>query len=166
MIAQRFASLGHVAGVAAGAIGLYLISSQVAVERAKLEAVEREIGLAQREMRQLQTELGTRASLRQLEKWNGEVLALSAPKAGQYLSGEMQLASFDPGSLGDAPNRPPAVMTASAPAQVKPGAAEVRKANYVKPTEDAPKAERVALLEPASVATLIRTAAVESRPRP
>ncbi|WP_293882827.1 hypothetical protein [Sphingomonas sp.] len=114
MIAQRFRSLGWVAGVTTAAVSLYMVSLQVAAERGKLESVERQIALAQRNMRQLQTELGTRASLRQLEKWNGDVLALSAPKAQQFLHGEAELASLGSGAIDDGtPNAPPAVMNAS-----------------------------------------------------
>lgn len=114
MIGQRFRSLGLVAGVATAATCLYMVSLQVAAERGKLEAVEHQIATAQRDMRQLQTELGTRASLRQLEKWNGDVLALSAPKAAQFLHGERQLASLGLDAVrDDMPNAPPAVMNAS-----------------------------------------------------
>ena len=95
MIAQRFRALGWVAGIASAATGLYLVSLQVAAERAKLIDVETRIAGTQREMRQLQTELGTRANLRQLEKWNGETLALTAPRAAQYLKGEYQLATLE-----------------------------------------------------------------------
>ena len=93
MIAQRFRALGWVAGIASAATCLYLTSLQVAAERAELEGVEAKIASARRDMRQLQTEIGTRASLRQLEKWNGEVLALHAPRADQYLHAESELAS-------------------------------------------------------------------------
>lgn len=114
MIGQRFRPLGWVAGVTTAATCLYMVSLQVAAERGKLDAVERQIAIAQRDMRQLQTELGTRASLRQLEKWNGDVLALSAPKAQQFLHGESELASLGSGMIDDGtPNAPPAVMNAS-----------------------------------------------------
>jgi hypothetical protein len=112
MIAQRFRPIGWVAGVAVAACALYMISLQVASERGKLEAIDRKIASTKREIRQLQTEVGTRASLRQLERWNGEVLALSAPTAGQYLSGEASLASVDRNRLGTASAPPPPVMMA------------------------------------------------------
>lgn len=110
MIVQRFRAIGWVAIVAAAVCALYLISLQVAVERGKLEAVEAQIGAAQREVRQLQTELGTRASLRQLEKWNGEVLALTAPKATQFVNDGAQLAAVDPDAVAGTPNAPPPAM--------------------------------------------------------
>ncbi len=112
MIAQRFRPVGWVAGVAVAACALYMISLQVATERGRLEEIDRKIAATKREIRQLQTEVGTRASLRQLERWNGDVLALSAPSAGQYLSGEAALASVDSEQLGPASAAPPPVMMA------------------------------------------------------
>ncbi|MFM9977652.1 MAG: hypothetical protein ACKVOP_06350, partial [Sphingomonadaceae bacterium] len=131
MIAQRFRAVGYLAMVAIAATILYLISLQVAAERGKLEAVERQIVAAQREMRQLQTELGTRASMRQLEKWNGDVLALSAPKADQYVHGQTQLAALTlEERTGEASPPPPAMAAAVV---TKPQAPAVRDANFVRP---------------------------------
>ncbi len=113
MIAQRFGAVGWVAGVAVAATGLYMVSLRVASERGRLEAIDHQIASTRRDIRQLQTELGTRASLRQLERWNGEVLALSAPQVGQYLSSEQALASADSQALGEKPSAPPAIMTAT-----------------------------------------------------
>ncbi len=119
MIAHRFRALGWVAGIASAATGLYLISLQVAAERAKLEDVDRRIAAAHRDMRQLQTELGTRANMRQLEKWNDDVLALSAPRAEQYLHGEAQLASLSTEQPSALPSAavPRAVLVAASPAR-------------------------------------------------
>lgn len=114
MIVQRFRAIGWVAIVAAAVCALYLISLQVAVERGKLEAVEAQIGAAQRELRQLQTEMGTRASLRQLERWNGDVLALSAPNAAQFVNSGAQLVAVDPDANAGKPNAPPPVMASAA----------------------------------------------------
>lgn len=123
MIAQRFRPVGWVAGVAVAACALYMISLQVASERGRLEEVDRKISQTQREIRQLQTELGTRASLRQLERWNAEVLALSAPKAGQFLTGEAGLATLDRSGIGEKPSAPPPVMVAVMTRQGKEAAA-------------------------------------------
>lgn len=112
MIAQRFRPVGWVAGVAAAACLLYLISLQVANQRGRLEQIDRKIAMTKRDIRQLQTELGTRASLRQLERWNSDVLALSAPKANQYLRGEEALAALDRTGIGETPSAPPPVMMA------------------------------------------------------
>jgi len=81
-----------VATVAVAALGCYLVSLRVAAERAGLEDVENRIVLAQRDIRSLQTEIGTRGRLEQLERWNVKVLALAAPKADQFVDGGYQLA--------------------------------------------------------------------------
>lgn len=120
MIAQRFRPLGWIAGVATAACALYMISLQVASERGRLEEIDQKIANTKREIRQLQTELGTRASLRQLERWNAEVLALSAPGAGQYLRGEAALAGVDRGALGAETPPPPVMMAVLTPEASRP----------------------------------------------
>ncbi len=112
MIAQRFRPVMWVSGVATAATLLYIVSLQVATERGRLEQIDRQVAATHREIRQLQTELGTRASLRQLERWNGEVLALSAPKASQYISSEDRISSINRSNMGDASAAPPPVMAA------------------------------------------------------
>jgi hypothetical protein len=72
----------------------YLVSSWVAAERARVESLERAIVAAKREIRDLETEFETRANHAQLEKWNGEVLALAAPRPDQFLAGEEALAQL------------------------------------------------------------------------
>jgi hypothetical protein len=190
MIAQRFRALGWVAGIASASCGLYLISLQVAAERAKLEEVDRRIASAQRDMRALQTELGTRANMRQLQKWNDEVLSLAAPRAAQYLTSESQLAVLTPGivTTTDKISAPQVELVAAAPraanvpnpvrvarAVPAPAAAvsPLRRANYV-PSEasrPAPRIERVAMVERTmlgrgTLGDLVRTAAEERRKRP
>ena len=114
MIAQRFRPLGWVAGIALAATGLYLVSLQVASARGRLEAIDHKITVTKRDIRQLQTEMGTRASLRQLERWNGEVLSLSAPRAGQYLRNDAALAALDHDDLGRLPATAPPATTIAA----------------------------------------------------
>jgi hypothetical protein len=92
MSVRNFGSLFMVASCAGAALGCYLVSLRVASERASLEDVETKIVLAQRDMRMIQTEIGTRGRLSQLERWNARVLALSAPSADQFLSGSFELA--------------------------------------------------------------------------
>lgn len=92
MSASSFRSVFMVASCAGAALSCYLVSLRVASERAALEDVETEIVLAQRDLRVLQTEIGTRARLAQLERWNVKVLALSAPSADQFLNGSFELA--------------------------------------------------------------------------
>ena len=63
MSAHGFKSVFMVASVAGAALGCYLVSLNVASERAKLEMVEGKIVNTQRDIRLLQTEIGTRGRL-------------------------------------------------------------------------------------------------------
>jgi len=94
MIATRFRTVGWVASVAVAALGCYLVSLRVAAERAQVAQTEHRLLGDREDIRSLQTELQTRSRLVQLERWNADVLSLTAPKAHQYLAGEMQLASL------------------------------------------------------------------------
>ena len=78
-------------------------SLRVASERAALEDVENRIALAQRDIRLLQTEIGTRGRLAQLERWNVKFIRLSAPNADQFVDGGFQLATLV------APQKTPAI---------------------------------------------------------
>src|SRR6185295_2689767 len=96
---------GWVAAVGTAALGCYMLSLRVASERADLTNLERQIVATRQQIRSLQTELGTRGRLQQLEQWNNEVLALAAPVSGQYLHANVQLARFGtaPPAALDAP---------------------------------------------------------------
>jgi hypothetical protein len=92
MSSRSFRSVFMVASCAGAALGCYLVSLRVASERAALEDVETHIVFAQRDLRVLQTEIGTRGRLSQLERWNASAFALSAPAADQFLKGGFELA--------------------------------------------------------------------------
>jgi hypothetical protein len=92
MSGRSFRSVFMVASCAGAALGCYLVSLRVASERAALEGIETRIVLAQSDIRVLETEIGTRGRLAQLERWNARVLALSAPSAEQFLGGSFELA--------------------------------------------------------------------------
>ena len=94
MSARSFGSLFMVASCAGAALGCYLVSLRVASERAALEAVEAKIVNTQSDLRVLQTEIGTRGRLSQLERWNAGVFSLSAPSANQFLQGGFELAKL------------------------------------------------------------------------
>jgi len=115
MNARGFGSVIWAGAVAGAALGFYLVSLNVASERAELEQVENRIALAQRDIRLLQTEIGTRGRLAQLERWNVKFIRLSAPTADQFVDGGFQLATMV------APHRKPAieapVVLASAPVE-------------------------------------------------
>ena len=93
--AYRLKGIGWFGSCVAVVLGFYLVSLQVAAERKKLDDVNTRIRTAERDIRALETEFDTRANLAQLEKWNGDTLALTAPIAGQFVGDETQLASLD-----------------------------------------------------------------------
>ena len=95
MMPRGFKPVGWAAAVGGAALGCYMLSLNVAAERAELAKIEREIVMAKQEIRSLQTELGTRGRLQQLEHWNAEVLALSAPSNAQFLDDAVTLARFE-----------------------------------------------------------------------
>ena len=115
MSARGFGSVIWAGAVAGAALGFYLVSLNVASERAELEQVETKIALAQRDIRLLQTEIGTRGRLAQLERWNVKFIRLAAPTADQFVEGGFQLATMV------APHKKPVieapVVLASAPVE-------------------------------------------------
>lgn len=166
MITQGFKPVGWVAAVATAALGCYMLSLNVASERAELASLERRIIATKQEIRTLQTELGTRGRLAQLDQWNADVLALSAPTSSQFLEDEFMLARFDRHEKTVAERAPVqmAAMEAPKPAErpaVKMASARVedsrearpmiQRAAYV-PTDDRPfKAIKAAAPAPAPV---------------
>lgn len=94
MSVRSFHSVYAAGAVAAAALGCYLVSLRVAAERAALEGVETRIVQTQTDIRMLQTEIGTRGRLDQLEQWNASALSLSAPAANQFLQDSFQLAKL------------------------------------------------------------------------
>lgn len=136
MSSRGFGSLVMAASVAGAALGCYLVSLKVASERARLESVEAEIASTERDIRVLETEIGTRGRLAQLERWNANFIRLSAPSADQILEGGFQLAGMVRPQAKPAIDAP--VVLAAAPA---PGTAPA----------PAPAAERQAPAAPADM---------------
>ena len=122
MSVRGFGSLIMATSVAGAALGCYLVSLNVASERAELESVEARIVTTQRQIRTLQTEIGTRGRLAQLERWNANFIRLSAPSADQILEGSFQLATMV---------RPPARHAIDAPVVLASAPAEMDKAPRV-----------------------------------
>lgn len=146
MAVNRFEGLGWFLCGVVVAPACYLVNSHGAAEQARLNATKAAIVQAQRDIRQLETEFNTRANMAQLERWNGDVLALAAPAPQQYLPGETALASLDrpveEGAVQVAalvvPAGAPAIQTAAA--AVTPAPAPVQAA----PAAPAPAAKAVA----------------------
>lgn len=149
MIATRFRSVYWVGGVAVAALGCYLVSQRVAAERQTLTRVETEILVGKRAVRALRTEIGTRAGLNQIERWNADVLALQAPKSGQLLASEVQLAALIQ-PTPPAMDAPAAVVPAAATTPVVP-AAGVTRTSYASAEEPAPARPKPAAAEPVAL---------------
>jgi len=147
MRGRSFRSVGYVATIAGAALGCYLVSLRVASERAALEDVETDIVLAQRHIRLLQTEIGTRGRLAQLERWNVKVLALSAPSADQFIEGGFALAKLAQPERKVDLEAP--VVLASAPVEERP-TAKIIQADYRHETQQ-PSLPASAMMQQASL---------------
>jgi hypothetical protein len=152
MSARSFRSVFMVATCAGAALGCYLVSLRVASERAALEDVETRIVVAQRDMRVLQTEIGTRGRLAQLERWNVRVLALSAPQADQFVNGGYELAKLAQPERKVDFHAPVVLASAPAPEKTAPiGQAATDDAGA--PANAAPASQPPGLLHEASLKT-------------
>ncbi|MHA6722309.1 hypothetical protein [Sphingomonas sp. RS2018] len=100
MAVTGFKGFGYLLCFATVSPACYMVSSQVAAERGRVEAVDRAILQAKMDIRRLETEFDTRANHDQLERWNGDVLALSAPRPEQYLASDTGLAALRPTQAG------------------------------------------------------------------
>lgn len=189
MSARRFRSVGWVAAVGGAALSCYMLSLQVATERNELAKVERRILAAKQDIRSLQTELGTRGRLSQLERWNADVLALSAPASAQFLADELTLARYD--QVQPSPEQQtkvrlasadagapaasssevaaPATVVHAAIAEEKPAVAEpslVRRASYTPPAAPAPAKPRPAARLDDKLARELSSAAASEGDKP
>jgi len=166
MIARGFKSVGWVAAVGGAALGCYMLSLRVATERADLARVERQIIATKHQIRSLQTELGTRGRLSQLERWNADVLALSAPASAQYLQNEFTLARLDRREQS-VEDRAPVRMAAMETGPAAPVAAPAHEAK-AKPAIEAPAppagAVQPAVVHRASFTPPLPRPAAEARP--
>ncbi len=139
----------------AAAAGCYTINLKVSAERSGIETLRRQLVVDARSMRDLQAELRTRARLPEMQRWNDQVLKMSAPAAGQFMRSPVQLASFVTGPAvegagpGIAPATAPAVRYAvTAPVPVAPAgtAGVVRTAYSPQHGPDATKAAKAQAL--------------------
>jgi len=123
MIARGFKPVAWVALIGVAALSCYMISLRVAAERAELANLDQRIMSTRQAIRSLQTELGTRGRLQQLEQWNADVLALAAPIAGQFLESNVSLARFDVREQGFAERQAEVRMAAATTPSTQPAPA-------------------------------------------
>lgn len=112
---QGFGAIAWLAASVSVAVGGYMTTTYGAAERARLRTVESEIIDAKRDIRGLETEFSARASLTQLQQWNGDVVAYAAPAAEQFLPNEAALASLDVEDAQPTPQVASLVVPAAAP---------------------------------------------------
>ena len=96
-------SLGWMAVLAICVAMVVVLSVKVHAVRSEVLLAERHLIALERETLLLETEFQTRASQRQLAQWNTVEFGYEAPRAGQFLDGERQLASLGQRRGPDAP---------------------------------------------------------------
>lgn len=161
---QRLKGLGWLFSCVVVVLGCYMVSLSVANERNKLARMNLKIALAERDLRALGTEFDTRANMVQLERWNGEVLSLTAPTAAQFVRDETQFASLvrTPGAGPEVKMAALVVPAGVTPIQIANAAAVAVVAATPAP---APAVAKVAVVQeaPAPVVAVVRTAAAETK---
>ena len=92
------------AAVLSGALGLFLaLTFHVNAIKSEVRLAERRIVSLEREKLLLETEFESRSSQRQLAEWNAVEFGYVAPRSGQFLDDERQLASLGTPLRADAP---------------------------------------------------------------
>ncbi|WP_379922261.1 hypothetical protein [Erythrobacter sp. R86502] len=97
-------SLGWVAVLAICFALLVVLSFKVHAVKSEVLLAERQLIALERETMLLETEFETRANQRQLAEWNAVEFGYEAPRAGQFLDSERQLASLGERLGPDAPS--------------------------------------------------------------
>jgi hypothetical protein len=103
MTSSQARSLGWAAVLAICFALVVVLSFKVHAVKSEVLLAERQLIALQRETLLLETEFQTRASQRQLAEWNTVEFGYAAPRAGQFLEGERQLASLGEVRGADAP---------------------------------------------------------------
>ena len=117
------------------AVGCYTVNLKVSSERAGVEALRNQLVADAREMRNLQAELRTRARFPELQRWNDNVLQMSAPAAGQFLRSPVELASY---AAAPAAGKPGLVYAVTTPETAAPMTAPLVEVAYQAPSAGTP----------------------------
>ncbi|WP_334655097.1 hypothetical protein [Sphingomonas panaciterrae] len=170
----RLKGLGWFSGVVIVSLSFYLVSLQVAAERKRLAQIDAKISAAEREIRSLETEFDVRANLAQLERWNGNTLALVAPTASQFVKDEAQLAaiSFRPGAampgVASGAIQTAQLIVPASPAEfvpaVVPSTPAPAQSAGVQSAASQPATVQVAAKKPAPRATTVKASATVTEP--
>ncbi len=118
------------------ALGMFLaLTFHVNAIKSEVRLAERRIVSLEREKLRLETEFQSRASQRQLAEWNAVEFGYVAPKSGQFLESEAELAALGTPPRLDAP-QPIRVARAAPPVEE-----ENPLADWVSPLTGQPMAE-------------------------
>lgn len=104
MTGSRLRQIGWLIVLAACCGAFLALSFQVHAVKSEVSLAERELIALERETMMLETEFEARANQRQLAEWNAVDFGYLAPRADQFLEGELQLASLGAARGPDAPN--------------------------------------------------------------
>lgn len=104
MNSSQARSLGWAAVLAICLALVTVLSFKVHAVKSEVLLAERQLIWLEREKLLLETEFETRANQRQLAEWNQVEFGYAAPRSGQFLDGERQLASLGEVRGPDAPN--------------------------------------------------------------
>ncbi|MBL8656026.1 MAG: hypothetical protein JNJ92_01555 [Altererythrobacter sp.] len=106
------------AGALSAALALFLaLTFHVNAIKSEVRLAERRIVSLEREKLRLETEFESRSSQRQLAEWNAVDFGYVAPRAGQFLASEAELASLGVPRRADAPE--PVRLARAAPPPVE-----------------------------------------------
>lgn len=173
MAVHGFRGLGWFLCVAVVAPTCYMVNSHGAAERAKLKATQVAIIEAHRDIRGLETEFDTRANMAQIERWNGDVLAMNAPQPQQYLASASGLAALDqpvsaiPAAGGEAKVQTAALVIPTGTRPVETAAVTTPTPSPATAAKPVATASAAAVKVPAakpSISTVVRVAARDSKP--
>jgi hypothetical protein len=104
MNSSQVRSLGWAAVLSVCLAVMTVLSFKVHAVKSQVLLAERQLIALEREKLLLETEFETRANQRQLAEWNQVEFGYGAPRSGQFLEGERQLASLGEVRGPDAPN--------------------------------------------------------------
>lgn len=91
---QYFSALAMIAVTTVVVAGAQIITTKAAAERRAVTKLNIELVETTVRIRELEAELGTRAGMPELQRWNDAVFQLSAPQGAQILHSPVQLAGF------------------------------------------------------------------------
>ncbi|MBU6165158.1 MAG: hypothetical protein KGQ52_03385 [Alphaproteobacteria bacterium] len=91
---QYLSAVLWIAGTTVVVAGAQVITTRAAAERREVTRLNIELVDNKVRIRELEAELGTRAGMPEMQRWNDLVFQMAAPQSGQILRSPVQLAAF------------------------------------------------------------------------